>query len=238
MSKDSGKPDVTVIPIPDDSTAIAEPRTFRPVRAMKIKYYLSTIVVFLVVTVAIVALIGFVAFLVNLNSQKKPINFSTELWLIGFAAYLAIGLLVVIAIMFLSRIYIDAISYQVHGTEVVVFKGLLNKTEKHVPFRTITNISSRAGPLDRLLGIGCVFIETAGQAGPRHGPEERIEGIRVYKEVRDFILKELRKVRMPYTTATESDQPIPSLVESNGVVKELQEIKGLLRDIRDNTIAS
>ena len=237
MSKGSGKPDVTVIPIPDDSTAIAEPRTFRPVRAMKIKYYLSTILIFLGVTVTLIAIIGLYAFLVYLDPEEKPIDFSTEMWLWGIVYYFAIGLLVVIAIMLLSRIYIDAISYQVHGTEVVVFKGLLNKTEKHVPFRTITNILSRAGPLDRLLGIGSVFIETAGQAGRRRGPEERIEGIRVYKEVRDFILKELRKVRTPYTTAAESDQSIPFLAESN-VVKELQEIKGLLRDIRDNAKAS
>lgn len=238
MSKNSGKPDVTVIPIPDDSTAIAEPRTFRPVRAMKLKYYLSTILIFLAVTVAIIALIGFVAFLIYMDPEEKAIDFSTEIWLWGIVYYFAIGLLVVIAIMLLSRIYIDAISYQVHGTEVVVFKGLLNKTEKHVPFRTITNILSRAGPLDRLLGIGSVFIETAGQSGRRRGPEERIEGIRVYREVRDFILKELRKFEMPYATGTESDQPIPSLAEFNVVVKELQEIKGLLRDIRDNTIAS
>ncbi|MHA2371008.1 MAG: PH domain-containing protein, partial [Candidatus Hodarchaeales archaeon] len=203
MSEDSGKPAVTVIPIPDDSTAIAEPRTFRPVRAMKIKYYLFTILIFLAVTVALIALIGFIAFLIYLDPEEKAIDFSTELWLWGIVAYLTIGLLIVIVIMLLSRIYIDAISYQVHGTEVVVFKGLLNKTEKHVPFRTITNILSRAGPFDRLLGIGSVFIETAGQAGPRRGPEERIEGIRVYKEVRDFILKELRKVRTPYTTTTE-----------------------------------
>ncbi len=222
MSKGSRKPDVTVIPIPDDSTAIAEPRTFRPVRAMKIKYYLFTIIVFLIVTVALIAFIGLVA----------------EFWLLGFAVYLAIGLLIVIAIMFLSRIYIDGITYQVHGSEVVVFKGLLNKTEKHVPFRTITNISSRAGPLDRLLGIGCVFIETAGQSGPRRGPEERIEGIRVYKEVRDFILKELRKVRTPYTTTTEIEEESPASGESATIVKELREIKGLLRSIRDNTIAS
>ncbi|MHA2232339.1 MAG: PH domain-containing protein [Candidatus Hodarchaeales archaeon] len=238
MSKDSGKPDVTVIPIPDDSTAIAEPRTFRPVRAMKIKYYLFTILIFLAVTVVLIAFIGFVALLIYLDPEEKAIDFSTGMWLWGTVAYFTIGLLIVIIIMLLSKIYIDAMSYQVHGTEVVVFKGLLNKSEKHVPFRTITNISSRAGPFDRLLGIGSVWIETAGQAGPRSGPEERIEGIRVYKEVRDFILKELRKVRTSYATATESDQPIPSLAESNVVVKELQEIKGLLRDIRDNTIAS
>ena len=120
-------------------------------------------------------------------------------------------------------------SYQVHGTEIVVFKGIINKTEKHVPFRTVTNISSRAGPFDRLLGIGCVFVETAGQSG-KAGPDERIEGIRIYKEVRDFILKELRKFRAPYTT-TETEEVSPALTDSGSIIKELQEIKGILRKI-------
>ncbi|NIO19455.1 MAG: PH domain-containing protein, partial [Candidatus Aenigmarchaeota archaeon] len=95
--------------------------------------------------------------------------------------------------------------------EIYVKKGLINITRKHVPFRTVTNISSRAGPFDRLFGIGTVEIETAGYSGPKSGafsgPEEKIEGIVFYEEVRDFILAELRKFRAPYTTTTEAFYP-------------------------------
>ncbi len=61
--------------------------------------------------------------------------------------------------------------------EIYVKKGLLNITKKHVPFRTITNISSRAGPMDRIFGIGTVETQTAGGSSSAHaqGPEEKLE---------------------------------------------------------------
>jgi len=121
--------------------------------------------------------------------------------------------------------------------EIYVKKGLLNITKKHVPFRTITNIASRAGPLDRLFGIGNVEIETAGYSGgTQPGPEEKLEGLVFYEEVRDFILQELRKFRHPYATATEiipgMDEPIPDIPDSldDEILKTLREIRDILRD--------
>ena len=119
--------------------------------------------------------------------------------------------------------------------EIYVKKGLLNITHKHVPFRTITNISVRAGPLDRLFGIGSVNIETAGFSGQKRGPEEKLEGFSFYQEVRDFILNELRKFRAPYTIGTEIVEPTEKLFvkeESqlyNQMLTTLKEIRDLLK---------
>jgi membrane protein YdbS with pleckstrin-like domain len=138
-------------------------------------------------------------------------------------------------------LYIRSIEYSViskRGTvmpEIYVKKGLVNVTRKHVPFRTITNISSRAGPLDRLFGIGTVEIQTAGfSGGPggQAGPEEKLEGITFYEEVRDFILQELRKFRDPYVVGTEVvhpvEEPVPRMKDSLD-----DEILLTLREIRD-----
>jgi len=138
-------------------------------------------------------------------------------------------------------LYIRNIEYSViskAGTtmpEIYVKKGLLNITRKHVPFRTITNIASRAGPLDRILGIGTVEIQTAGYsggAGGQTGPEEKLEGITFFEEVRDFILQELRRFRDPYVVGTEVvhpvDEPVPRMPDSLD-----DEILITLREIRD-----
>ncbi len=121
--------------------------------------------------------------------------------------------------------------------EVYVKKGLLNITKKHVPFRTITNIASRAGPLDRLFGIGTVEIETAGYSGAnQQGPEEKLEGLPFYEEVRDFVLQELRKYRHPYATGTEIipgvDEPIPDIPDSldDEILKTLRDIRDILKN--------
>jgi hypothetical protein len=122
--------------------------------------------------------------------------------------------------------------------EIYVKKGLINITRKHVPFRTSTNISSRAGPFDRLFKIGSIEVETAGQsgAGSMGGPEEKLEGIVFYEELRDFILRELRRFKDPYVTGTEVVIPedeqvirVGSSIEEE-VLKVLQDIRDLLRD--------
>ncbi|MGY5871460.1 MAG: PH domain-containing protein [Candidatus Thorarchaeota archaeon] len=143
-------------------------------------------------------------------------------------------------------LYIRSIEYSViskSGTvmpEIYVKKGLINVTRKHVPFRTITNISSRAGPVDRLFGIGTVEIQTAGfsgGAGGQGGPEEKLEGITFFEEVRDFVLQELRKFRDPYVVGTEvvhpHEDPVPRMRDSldDEMLITLREIRGVLERI-------
>ncbi|MFW9786198.1 MAG: PH domain-containing protein [Candidatus Thorarchaeota archaeon] len=143
-------------------------------------------------------------------------------------------------------LYIRSFEYSVIskvGTtmpEIYVKKGLVNVTKKHVPFRTITNISSRAGPIDRLFGIGTVEIQTAGFSGGAQGgrsPEEKLEGITFYEQVRDFVLQELRKFRDPYVTGTEVvhpvDEQVPRLSDSldDEMLITLREIRDVLEKI-------
>ena len=147
-------------------------------------------------------------------------------------------------------LYIRRIEYSVISKsgmvmpEIYVRKGLINVTKKHVPFRTITNISSRAGPVDRLFGIGTAEIQTAGYSGgPRGqtGPEEKLEGITFYEEVRDFILQELRRFRDPYVTGTEvvlpREEPFPRVHDSvdNEILMTLHEIRDVLERIDRKT---
>ncbi len=124
--------------------------------------------------------------------------------------------------------------------EIYVKKGLINITKKHVPFRTITNIQSRAGPLDRMFGIGNVEIQTAGGTTSKYsmGPEEKLEGIVFYDEVRDFVLQELRKFRTPYVTGTEvsrvEQDPFPRTGDSlnEEILRVLHEIRDILKKDR------
>lgn len=128
--------------------------------------------------------------------------------------------------------------------EIYVKKGLVNVTKKHVPFRTITNISSRAGPIDRLFGVGTVEIQTAGfSGGAKAGgsPEEKLEGITFYEQVRDFVLQELRRFRDPYVIGTEVvhpvDEKVPRLSDSldDEILITLREIRNVLEKI-DNKL--
>jgi hypothetical protein len=125
--------------------------------------------------------------------------------------------------------------------EIYSKRGILTITRRHVPFRTITNISSKAGPFDRLFKIGSVHIETAGYSGANQkGPEEILSGIVFYEEVRDFILKELRKFKEPYVTGTEvvypTEEPVPKMEGlDDEILTTLREIRDILKTKGKNT---
>lgn len=138
-------------------------------------------------------------------------------------------------------VYVRSIEYAVlseSGTampEVYVKKGIINITRKHVPFRTITNIASRAGVFDRLFRIGTVEIQTAGYSGGptgQSGPEEKLEGIKFYRELTQFVLRELRRFRDPYTTGTEVVAPRDEPVQRSDITLD-DEILLALHDIRE-----
>jgi uncharacterized membrane protein YdbT with pleckstrin-like domain len=118
--------------------------------------------------------------------------------------------------------------------EIYVKKGLINITRKHVPFRTITNLQSVAGPFDRLFGIGSIEVETASGSGSSlQSAEEKLEGLTFYEELRDFILMELRKFKDPYVTGTEVVHPEEDEVIRVGPSDIEDEILIVLREIRD-----
>lgn len=140
----------------------------------------------------------------------------------------SIIVLIMIALMVIAFAYTKTMEFQIFSNEVVVKKGVINRTEKHVPYRTVTNISTRFGFYDKIFGIGTVEIETAGKAGRQSGPEEKIEGISNFVDIRNTVLEELRKFRSQYTTATEPDLTRSEDEITTSILNELKSIKTLL----------
>ena len=61
--------------------------------------------------------------------------------------------------------YYRSLSYEILEDEVIVRAGVLTRTVKHVPYRTVTNITVKQGLVDRWLGLGTLEIQTAGMSG-------------------------------------------------------------------------
>jgi membrane protein YdbS with pleckstrin-like domain len=222
---------------------ITSGKTFHPSRKLIYKgiagFLFGTFVIWLMVLLTWAGTV----YLIALDEGQSMQQFWTTIvanWVpLSIIILEALSIFVVPA-MILYPFYVRSMEYSVIGEEgeampeIYVRKGIFNVTRKHVPFRTITNIASKAGPFDRVFGIGNVEIETAGYSGSsQQGPEEKLEGLTFYEELRDFVLRELRKYRDPYATATEvvrrHEEPVPRLEDS------LQDdILLTLREIRDN----
>jgi membrane protein YdbS with pleckstrin-like domain len=168
----------------------------------------------------------------HINTWIVPVSF----WPIIINLVWLVPLLIYIPFEFRSIEYSVKAETGETMPEIYVKRGVITVSRKHVPFRTITNISSKAGVFDRLFNIGSVHIETAGYSGSHQtGPEVKLEGIVFYEEVRDFILNELRKFKAPYVTGTEVvpriEEPVP---RAEGLDDEmlitLREIRDLLKN--------
>ncbi len=196
-----------------------EVRKIYPTRALLWKYYLTVFLIWVAVGTGII-LLGW--FLLSVADDPPPANFVA-------VVFWGASIIILIPAILLLPFYVSAMEFIVHGDEVIVKKGLFNKTVKYCPYRTVTNISTRAGILDRLFGIGCVNVQTAGKGGTT-GPEEKLEGLPLYHEIRDYILRQLRV----YYAAV-SGVKIPIHKEANlltvqrEMINELREIKQLLK---------
>ncbi|MHA2356994.1 MAG: PH domain-containing protein [Candidatus Thorarchaeota archaeon] len=228
--------------------AVAYGKVFKPATALRNKYWfiaIFTLLIMYAITAGTFFGLFYLIYMVSsdlwqfsawIDAMWTPVN----LW------FWTLALIILVPVLILIPIYLNRFEYSVRGEsgeslpEIYVKKGLIEVTEKHVPLRTITNIASKTGPFDRLFGIGNVEIHTAGYSGgPYEGgkPEEKIEGIVFYLELRDFILGEMRGLKGTYATTTEilAEQDVTIRVGSveEATLATLQDLRHILTRIEN-----
>lgn len=65
-----------------------------------------------------------------------------------------------------SVIWSFGFRYRIGASELVVREGIFDRTERHVPFVRIQNVSQRRNPLHRLFGVAELRLESAGGTEP------------------------------------------------------------------------
>ncbi len=123
--------------------------------------------------------------------------------------------------------YYKSLRYEIHDDEVIVHVGVITKSVKHVPYRTVTNIVVNRGILDRLFGLGTLNIQTAGMSG-QTGAEEALVGLPNVQEVYDLVATELRRFRAGMSpTGADADASQPMVSESAALAAILAEVKAI-----------
>ena len=131
--------------------------------------------------------------------------------------------------------YYRSLRYEIDADEVIVHVGIVTKSVKHVPFRTVTNITINRGILDRwFFDLGTLNIQTAGMSGTQ-GAEESLQGLPDVQAVYDIVVTELRRFRgaMAPTAADIEGEAAVALPEAaDGTLQQLllevQNIRRLL----------
>ncbi len=151
-----------------------------------------------------VGLIFEIAFVVKEHTDQEG---TWQAFALGYGIF-GITLLVTIVKYFLIRLDYDMRYYVVTDRSLRIREGALMIHEATFTYANVQNLKIHQGPLERLLGISNLIVETAGGAGGKsessrgpgafphfHGHQGVFRGIKNPAEVRDQILALLKQYR-------------------------------------------
>jgi membrane protein YdbS with pleckstrin-like domain len=120
--------------------------------------------------------------------------------------------------------YYRSISYEIKEDEIVVRKGIITKSVKVVPYRTVTNLDMKRDPFDRwFFGIGSLHVQTAGLSG-QTGAEQVLVGLEEYEDALQIIRNELRRFRGSMATTAEVE-PAAQISILSDLLVEVRQIR-------------
>ncbi|MBE0697330.1 MAG: PH domain-containing protein [Anaerolineaceae bacterium] len=199
-----------------------EAKIFKPNAKFKSKMFITATLIALVILIGCALMFSLIA----LDRSARGAGL-----LIAFLVCAGLDALWYIPGMILVVPYCNSLKYEIHEDEVIVNAGVITKSVKHVPFRTITNISIRRGVLDRMLGLGSLHIQTAGASDSSGKPEESLVGMENVQEVYELVATELRRFRsgMTPTAAEANDATLAGDQETLAAI--LEEVKAIRKQV-------
>jgi len=128
----------------------------------------------------------------------------------------------------LIHLWIKNLSYFIRNDRITIQSGILTKKEHNIPFRSITDFVLVRGPFDRILGIGSIKIQTAGQSTSTTGYEGNLSGLLDYEALHADLRGKLKNLH-PISESTTSEP----IMKSGEII--LIQILEELKNIRKNT---
>jgi membrane protein YdbS with pleckstrin-like domain len=148
-------------------------------------------------------IIGAVA---SLKGNPSPVSFIANLLIFAFA-FISLVIEIIFSFLVLWMDY-EMRWYEVGDRSLRIREGALNVREMTLTFANIQNVSVTQGPLQKLLGIADIKIETAGGGGKRllpsgnarekgviHMHEACFRGITMHEEIKNLIVAKLKKYK-------------------------------------------
>lgn len=147
--------------------------------------------------------------------------------LIAFAISTVINLVWWTPAIFLVGAYYRSLSYEIQDDEVIVRAGIITKSVKHVPYRTVTNLTVNRDPLDRwFFDLGTLKIQTAGMSG-QTGAEENLVGLPNSQEVYEQVATELRRFRGAMSPTQAGVEPQEFVSSDAALADLLHEVRAI-----------
>jgi membrane protein YdbS with pleckstrin-like domain len=187
------------------------------------KYQIKMMLMITLLAFLILLGMGILAALISLDGSGPGLVIM-GVTIVGDALFWLVG-------MILSVPYFRSLRYEVLEDEVIVHVGILTHSVKHVPYRTVTNITVKRDIFDRwFFNMGSLNIQTAGMSG-QSGAEEKLVGLENVQEIYEMVVAELRRFRGAMPPTTGQEEPLPD--GTSELLAELQAIRQLLEKQSD-----
>ena len=187
------------------------------------KLYTKTVWVLLTISAFILAGVSIIHIIIYIADADS--NAPSIIWLIA-----AIAILVMWVIVYpIATLWIRNLSYVIQEDRVTIHKGILTKTHQNIPYRSVTDFIMQRSLYDRILGIGSIRIQTAGQSQSATGYEGNMAGLIEYEKVHNQLREKLRLLH-PTSESLTTKEPIQKSME-----KILEQMLNELKAIRKNT---
>ena len=145
---------------------------------------------------------------------------------IALALVVAVHLAVLALGLWLGTAYVRSIRYEIWDDEIVGRAGIITKSVKHVPFRTVTNLKVTRGPIDRMFGLGSLHVQTAGMSG-QTGAEETLVGLADAQAVYEQVVAELHRFRGALGPTQAAEEPAVLARDADLMAALLAEVRAI-----------
>ncbi|HSH39443.1 MAG TPA: PH domain-containing protein [Chthoniobacterales bacterium] len=221
--------------IPDDPDAPpGDETTTRLFRAAP-NYYRYLLVTWVLRTLIAVAVVVPMEIIPMVTSVTRAIDRIPQPFIFR-APLLIIGIVIVQRLFALALVRLDFEKrwYLVTNRSLRVREGVVKVREMTITFANIQNISISQGPIQRLLGIADLRVDTAGGGSQKkeHSGEENLHGVRFRgvnnaEEIRDLINTRLRALKdsgLGDRDDVAPVQPTPTLASLGALTEPLRDV--------------
>jgi uncharacterized membrane protein YdbT with pleckstrin-like domain len=184
------------------------------------KYFTKVLWMLITITVLSILAVGVTHFIIYLNRGEMEVAFM--LWLGGIFSLFLMWLISTPIAYF----WIKNLEYIINEDRIRIHKGIITKTKQNIPFRAITDFALERTLFDRILGIGSIKIQTAGQSHSATGYEGKLAGLIEYEDRHSQLrerVKSLHPLSESITTAESSHRSDTDILKE--ILIELREIK-------------
>ena len=188
-------------------------QSFKPDKKYFIKVLATQFTITLLV-ILVATIISLIIYAAGGDPQAKYI-----IWTIGIIGVLLMWIISTI----ISYLWIKNLKYEVLSDRVKIYQGILTKTQKNIPIRMITDFVLERTLYDRMLGIGSIKVQTAGQSHQPTGFEGKLGGLIDYEERHEALRERITALHPGSETVAPSPKSDAPVLEQ--ILAELKEIK-------------